>query len=92
MKHIIIECTHVKTVDEFWQEYVLVMKKQDGIQYFGKNLDALWDSLDAGGPGYPGPSEIFINGLYGCDLIELRNGLIKISHSLTNKDIKLYIT
>lgn len=36
----------------FWSHYIEVVKAE-GIGYFGRNLDTLWDALSGCGPGAP---------------------------------------
>jgi hypothetical protein len=64
MKLYVIDCHSIKSEAEFWAEYLSILKPQ-GAEYFGCNLDAFWDALSAGGPGFPnyeGKCEVrFIN-------------------------------
>jgi len=53
MREIIIDCTGVTTADELWQRYVDAAKPEDA-SMFGRNLDAFWDAVEGGGPGWPG--------------------------------------
>ena len=52
MKKYIIDCNEIENEEAFWDEYVACVKI-DGLEYFGRNLDALSDALHAGGPGAP---------------------------------------
>lgn len=60
----VINCEKIESEEDFWAAYIHTVKP-DGSQYFGRNLDALWDALSAGGPGFPdeeGSCEIqFVN-------------------------------
>lgn len=47
-----LDCSLIKTQNEFWNEYLNVVDTE-GAEYFGRNLDAFWDALSAGGPGHP---------------------------------------
>lgn len=57
MKKIIWNCATVQTEDDFWHLYCEVIKPQ-GQHHFGRNLQALWDALSAGAPGWPGECQI----------------------------------
>ena len=48
----IIDGAGVRSVAEFWQLY-LDRTKPDAPADFGRNLDALWDAIEGGGPGCP---------------------------------------
>ena len=56
MKRFVIDCSTVRTAEEFWQAYLDVVEPQ-GAELFGRNLDAFNDAL-AGGPGFPGECEL----------------------------------
>ena len=51
-------CTSKK---DFWNKYVAEIDTESG-KYFGKNLDAFYDAITAGGPGFPGDCIIEIIG------------------------------
>lgn len=53
MPEVTIDCRGVTTPDELWQRY-LDAAKPEGAAMFGRNLDAFWDAVEAGGPGWPG--------------------------------------
>lgn len=53
MKEYVIDCSKIDSEQEFWNAYLNVVKPE-GTEYFGRNLDAFWDALSAGGPGWPG--------------------------------------
>jgi len=59
MRVFTIDCSALRTEDEFWATYLAITGQERG--YFGCNLDAFWDALH-GGPGSPGECELrFIN-------------------------------
>jgi RNAse (barnase) inhibitor barstar len=58
-KHLILDCAAIKSPEEFWELY-LTIPTIEGKDYFGRNLDAFWDALSAGGPGWPGEVSIEI--------------------------------
>jgi ribonuclease inhibitor len=53
MREIIIDCTGVASADELWQRYLNAAKPENA-SMFGRNLDAFWDAVEGGGPGWPG--------------------------------------
>ncbi|ATQ42866.1 hypothetical protein CSW64_10805 [Caulobacter mirabilis] len=53
MREIIIDCAGVTSTEGFWQRY-LDVAEPDGAALFGRNLDAFWDAIEHGGPGWPG--------------------------------------
>ena len=53
MKTIVIDCSGVSSPGDFWQRY-LDAARPEGEEHFGRNLDAFWDALEGGGPGWPG--------------------------------------
>jgi ribonuclease inhibitor len=53
MRTITIDCAKILTVPDFWAAYVAAASPE-GREYFGRNLDAFWDAVSAGGPGWPG--------------------------------------
>ena len=53
IQEIIIDCSGVRTTEEFWQRYVDATKPENAAM-FGRNLDAFWDAIEGGGPGWPG--------------------------------------
>ncbi|WP_172975332.1 barstar family protein [Microbulbifer sp. THAF38] len=63
MSKFIVDCTNIKSEEEFWDKYLSSVDTVEG-DLFGRNLDALWDALHAGGPGAP---------IEGTKLISVRN-------------------
>jgi ribonuclease inhibitor len=57
MNTVVIDCRGVKSASEFWAKYVEVVRP-DGAAVFGRNLDAFWDALSAGGPGFPQQDQV----------------------------------
>jgi RNAse (barnase) inhibitor barstar len=53
MRTITVDCSKVSTEKEFWDAYIAAALPE-GREYFGCNLDAFWDAVSAGGPGWPG--------------------------------------
>jgi ribonuclease inhibitor len=53
MKRVFIDCAGVKNGRDLWQRYVQAAQPE-GAGMFGRNLDAFWDAISAGGPGWPG--------------------------------------
>jgi RNAse (barnase) inhibitor barstar len=79
---IIVDAAGISTEGDFWQRYLDVVKPE-GAQYFGRNLNAFWDAIDGGGPGFPGDVDLnFINisGLGRSFLISLENFASSASH------------
>lgn len=54
---VVVDCGAVFTEDDFWDAYVNAVKPQ-GAEMFGRNMDALWDALEGGGPGSPTQSRV----------------------------------
>ena len=57
MKKYILDCLSLKSDGDFWDLYCEVAQPE-GEGYFGRNLDAFWDAVSAGGPGWPGDCQI----------------------------------
>lgn len=53
MRIITIDCAGMTNDQEFWDAYVGAAMPE-GRGSFGRNLDAFWDAVSAGGPGWPG--------------------------------------
>lgn len=57
---VVLDCAQVRTPDEFWEansgRFAISPSGR-----FGRNLDALWDALAGGGPGWPGNVEIEVH-------------------------------
>lgn len=53
MRTIVIDCSETKSEPELWQRYIDAAQPE-AANRFGRNLDAFWDALEGGGPGWPG--------------------------------------
>ena len=52
VSEVVVDCSAALTEEDFWNAYVAAVKPSQP-ELFGRNLDALWDALEAGGPGSP---------------------------------------
>lgn len=94
MKTIIVDCSGVSSPDEFWRRY-LDATRPDGEEHFGRNLDAFWDAIEGGGPGWPG--EVMLAFQHTDALAELRtaggasllDGLRKVAEEATRIEVQL---
>jgi RNAse (barnase) inhibitor barstar len=57
MNTVVVDCRGLKSASDFWARYVDVVRP-DGAAIFGRNLDAFWDAMSAGGPGFPRQDEV----------------------------------
>lgn len=57
MRTIHIDCTGVTSPGAFWQRYLDAIAPAQA-ESFGRNLDAFWDAVEAGGPGWPGEARL----------------------------------
>ena len=72
MNTAVVDCQGINSEKAFWDHYVSILKPQ-GAEFFGRNLDAFWDAIDGGGPGFPEQEAIrFIN---TQDLKAIRGGV-----------------
>lgn len=94
MKAIIIECAGVSSADEFWARY-LDATEPHGAEHFGRNLDAFWDAIEGGGPGWPG--EVVLTFQHAEALSDLRtsaggsllDGLRQVAEQATRIRVQL---
>lgn len=94
MRTILIDCHEVESASDFWQRYVDAAVPQSA-SLFGRNLDAFWDAVEHGGPGWPGEAKlVFANsaalatvGL--ADGSSLLDGLRRIAEDAIQTEIKL---
>ena len=83
---ITVDCRGIANAREFWDRYERAVGVEKCVS-FGRNLDALWDALNGGGPGWPDTENLvfansrdmedFENGIF------LLNALHKIAAKLT---------
>jgi RNAse (barnase) inhibitor barstar len=69
MRTIHIDCSGVRSVDDLWQRYVDAAEPADA-KGFGRNLDAFWDAIEGGGPGWPGEARLVFT--HSSDLVALQ--------------------
>jgi Barstar (barnase inhibitor) len=89
MQNFIIDCSQIKTETDFWKQYLFTVQPE-GMEFFGRNLDAFWDALSGGGPGWTGESSVtFINtnNLKGIDAGHFYNRLKKIEGDLVKTSL-----
>ena len=70
---VVIDCKGVTSAAEFWQLYLDTAKPSDG-KLFGRNLDAFWDAVEFGGPGWPGNVELVFTHSSQLEAVEAANG------------------
>ena len=91
MRSFTIDCGSLKDEASFWQAYIDAVSPE-GAKIFGRNLDAFWDAISGGGPGWPGECELHI--VNTEPLKTFRNGsFYKALKEMTNesKSVQLYI-
>lgn len=69
MREVVIDCSGIRSTEQFWQRY-LDAAKPEGASIFGRNLDAFWDAIESGGPGWPG--EVTLVFMHSDQLRDLR--------------------
>lgn len=57
MRTIHIDCRGVTSPEGLWQRYLDAVAPE-GAELFGRSLDAFWDAVQAGGPGWPGGARL----------------------------------
>lgn len=57
MREVVIDCSGIGSTEEFWQRYIDAVKPESASD-FGRNLDAFWDAIEWGGPGWPGDTTL----------------------------------
>lgn len=94
MRTITINCEGTKSAAEIWQRYIDAAKPE-GASLFGHNLDAFWDAVEHGGPGWPGEARLVFKSSSGLATIEvggglsLLDGLRRIANETTRTQIEL---
>lgn len=94
VKTIVIDCAGVKEAGEFWQRYLDTAQPADA-GLFGRNLDAFWDAVEGGGPGWPGPVRLVFTNTGQMNSLRILNGgsflekLQQIADEATRIDIEL---
>ncbi len=74
MRTLSINCNGAKSAAEFWQRYVDAIDPEDA-RFFGRNLDAFWDAVEGGGPGWPGEVKLVFKDSAGLAAFQVDNGL-----------------
>ncbi|NTI41422.1 barstar family protein [Rhizobium rhizogenes] len=54
---LIIDCDGIANVEEFWDRYESSVGAESA-RFFGRNLNAIWDALEGGGPGCPDATHV----------------------------------
>lgn len=94
MRTIYIDCNGAKSTADFWQRYVDAIDPEDA-RFFGRNLDAFWDAVEGGGPGWPGEVKLVFmdsSGLAALHVgggLSLLDGLRRIANDTTQMEIEL---
>jgi RNAse (barnase) inhibitor barstar len=94
MQTIVIDCDGAKSAAEVWQRYIDAAKPE-GAGLFGRNLDAFWDAIEHGGPGWPGGSKLVFKDSSSLATLEIANGssflegLRRIANEATQTRIEL---
>ena len=73
MRTIYIDCLGAKNEAQVWQRYIDAATP-DGAVMFGRNLDAFWDAVECGGPGWPGDAELVFRHSATLAAIRIGNG------------------
>ncbi len=94
MRTIYIDCFDTRSAAEFWQRYVDAVAPDDA-DLFGRNLDALWDAVEGGGPGWPGEVKLLFTNTAGLaafhvgEGVSLLEGLRRIAADASHAEIEL---
>jgi len=83
MKTYLLDCSRSRCQSDFWDLYLDVIQPE-GAEHFGRNLDAFWDAISGGGPGWPGECQLI---LISTDQLRRQEplffeGLRRIAHDL----------
>jgi ribonuclease inhibitor len=87
MHTILVDCSGVRSAEEFWQRY-LDAAKPEGAAFFGRNLDAFWDAVESGGPGWPGEARLVFANTTNLEP-SLWEGLRRIAREATHTPIEV---
>jgi RNAse (barnase) inhibitor barstar len=68
---VVVECADIRSEDDFWKRYLDAAQPQDR-HLFGRNLNAFWDVIYRGGPGWPGEVEIVLHNSKALNLVRVR--------------------
>ncbi|NIJ64611.1 ribonuclease inhibitor [Sphingomonas leidyi] len=74
MRTIHIDCTGVTSPGAFWQRYLDAAAPEQA-DLFGCNLDAFWDAMEAGGPGWPGGARLVFTHSEALRPLKCRDGM-----------------
>ncbi|NOV17521.1 hypothetical protein E5S70_15760 [Ensifer adhaerens] len=74
MKHFVIDCQGIATDADLWRRHLAVTNPAAG-QDFGCNLDAFWDAVEGGGPGYPGRCKLTFKNAAALSHIKTGSGV-----------------
>ncbi|MEG3179665.1 barstar family protein [Sphingomonas sp. LT1P40] len=94
MQTIYIDCTGVVSTQEFWQRYLNAVQPESA-DFFGRNLDAFWDAIEGGGPGWPGEVKLSFTNTSHLSALRLDSGvsflgeLQRIASETTQTEIEL---
>jgi len=94
MLTICIDCDGAVSAAEVWQRYVDAIAPEDA-RLFGRNLDAFWDAVEGGGPGWPGKVKLVFKDSAGLAAFQVASGLSmleglrRIANDATQTEIEL---
>jgi len=88
MQTVTVDCSGITSTDEFWQCYVDAARPEEAAS-FGRNLDALWDAVEGGGPGWPGEVRLVFKSTENLES-GLLEGLRRIARETTHIVIEVH--
>lgn len=74
MRTVLVDCVGVNSAAELWQRYIDAANPEQA-ELFGRNLDAFWDAVEHGGPGWPGTAKLVFINSSELGRIRLKSGL-----------------